>query len=543
MTHRKPPLIPFRVKLLLGVLAVSGAMLVLMSLLFRDWLRDLYTETITASMAAGAAGLAQGVDPEIVEAVRRAGAGSLSAAELDDVRARLLRHREALLAEFPADWKDDETTARPPDLLLVTPTVSGGAGAEGVGGAGAEQAVGRVLVSTGPAGASAAYAFHEAVKAEERWTRLTYDPAPVRNPRGAKVGGRAPLRLADGTSPGLLVVESDAQLVEDGVVLLTAAVRGVAVVVFAVAGLVAAFVAWSIGRPVRALDAGMARVAAGDYGVRLTPPRSRDEFEVLFERFNAMVAGLSERGRMRDALALASEVQRGLLPNSMPELAGYELAHVVIYCDETGGDSIDCFGVAAEEGAGKHAVFVGDISGHGIAAAMLMSWTRATMRARAEDLGDRPVELLEFINRRFVRDAPQGTFLTCFYAVLDTAAHTLAWASAGHEPALVVGRGGVRKLGATGVPLGAMDDPGFGVSDVVGLAPGDLLFVGTDGLCECRAPGGAFLGRERVERTLVALRDRPIGEIRDALLAMATEHRGTLAQADDLTFVLLRRRG
>ncbi len=559
--------IPFRIKLLLGVLAIGGVMLGFMTFLLHTAVRAGMVETLTSSMATAAAGMTPGLEAAAGDALARSAGGQPGPADLAQLRTWLNAMRTRMIREFPTDWLIDAGLVRQPDLLIV---MRDGAGQARVIAATQESLEGRSY-NVIPDAAS---------DGGDPWEHLSYDtaaidahtPGPPRTsgeaerapqPTGAampsRFGGRSPIRLGDGRAVGLLVVDADVRLISSvtenfkvGAAILFAFVLSV-LVVFAYV------LAWWFNRPVRMLDKGMARVAAGDFSVQIPSPNRRDEFDGVVERFNTMVRGLQDREKMRTALDLASEVQRHLLPARLPEIAGYELVHAVHYSEETGGDALDCFSLpralgreagprggdqqSSAEGLARWAISVGDVSGHGIAAAMLMSWIRGTLRARAEELGDRPDLLLDAINHHFFRDSPTGKFLTFFYGVLDPLAHELRWSSAGHEPAILIGRAGVRRLGSTGVPLGVLEQPGFKAGEPMTLAPGDLLYIGTDGVSECRAPSGELLGRKRLEDALVGLRGKPIAGIRDGLLELIAAHRSSAPQNDDLTFMLLRRKG
>ncbi|MDX2146029.1 MAG: SpoIIE family protein phosphatase [Planctomycetota bacterium] len=541
-------LLPFRLKLLLGILAVGGSLLLVASILLRNALKQSFTETLASSMASAAAGLAIGLSDSAVETVERAAraagwAGPPSTgsaappvapptpAELDRLRQELVDLRSRLVAEFPADWAVDEGKHRHPDLLIVLRETAD---------------AGRVMVSTKADSEGEEYRFHPQTSAVERWSRLTYDVGLVENERGAHVGGRSPIRGENAASTGLLVVEAESSLlstVSEPLNLIAGIVFTMLMLALLGLGLV---IAWWMNRPIGELDAAMSRVSSGDFAVRLSPRRKHDEFDALVERFNEMAAGLEAHRAVREELTLASQVQQHLLPAGLPSIEGYELCHAVQYCDQTGGDSIDCFALdcGRDRHATRWAVGVSDVSGHGIAAAMLTSWTRATMRAYADRCLDEPNRLLAEMNRLFLRDAPTGRFLTCFYGVLAPGEHRLSWASAGHEPGILISAssGDVRRLMSTGVPVGVLEETLYEIGAPVRFEPGDLLYIGTDGMCDARSMTGGLFGRERLERLLSSSRGEPLDAIRDRLLRAEAVHRGSEPARDDLSFVLVRRR-
>ncbi len=523
---RTPP-IPFRLKLLLGVLVIAGAIVLLMTVFLRDALRASVAETLATSMATAAAGVAISTPPQDIDRIAAA-ATDPDPDTIARLRRELSQHRDRFIALFPGEWSATDPETRQPDLLIVIPDADSG----------------RILVATDARMEGQEYRFDPALPASERWSRMSVDTDVMSMPRGDFLGGRAPLASsAGGPPPALLVIEMSRGAFSAIADPLDMVVRILFVGFMSLLLIAALLFAWWLYRPLGALEQGMARVAAGDLRVRLDRPRRLDEFDALVDRFNAMVDGLREREKMSDALGLASHVQRHLLPQDLPAVPGYELAHAVVYCDQTGGDALDCFPVDAEHRPTRFGLSVGDVSGHGIAAAMLMSWSRATLRAYAQALGDRPHELLDTMNRSFARDAPSGTFLTFFYGVLDPATHAMHWASAGHEPALhlCARTGAVRPLSSTGVPLGVVEDLPIALGEPIAFNAGDLLFIGTDGVRESRSPAGKLLGFDALAQILRAVMHKPLAEIREAIVRAAAEHRGGAPQNDDLTFLLLRR--
>jgi sigma-B regulation protein RsbU (phosphoserine phosphatase) len=160
-----------------------------------------------------------------------------------------------------------------------------------------------------------------------------------------------------------------------------------------------------------------ARVAEGSYN-SLPAPKGRDEVAHLVESFNAMMAKLEERDRLKQAMMLAREIQQALLPRQAPVVEGIDVAGTSIYCDETGGDYYDYLQVF-EPGPGRMAVAVGDVTGHGISAALLMTTARALLRSRAihhRDLG----QVVSDVNRLLAVDTSQaGNFMTLLLMLVD----------------------------------------------------------------------------------------------------------------------------
>ena len=197
--------------------------------------------------------------------------------------------------------------------------------------------------------------------------------------------------------------------------------------------LVAAALARRVSGPVQALIGFMGRVGDGDLDARADLGGSR-EFRRLSAALNRMIADLRDRLRLRHALNVAMEVQQRLLPRRPPRVRGLDIAGHSTYCDETGGDYYD-FLVLDEPSPHSVLVALGDVMGHGVAAALVMAGARAVLRDRAGSAGSL-AELMGRLNRMLAADHEGSRFMTMHLAVLDARAGTYRWASAGHDPAL-----------------------------------------------------------------------------------------------------------
>lgn len=193
-------------------------------------------------------------------------------------------------------------------------------------------------------------------------------------------------------------------------------------------------------------------------------------------------------------LEIAQAIQRRLLPATAPVLPGYAIAAASRPAQETGGDYYDFLRLPG----GAVGIAVGDASGHGVGAAIVIAETRAYLKAFAV-IEAEPGRLLTRVNRAVAEDLGDG-FVTLFVARLDPATATLTYSSAGHWPGYVLGSDGEvkSKLHSTGLPLGL--DPGaeFQTPPAVRLEPGDLVLLLTDGLMEAMSPEGELFGIDRV---------------------------------------------
>ncbi len=240
-------------------------------------------------------------------------------------------------------------------------------------------------------------------------------------------------------------------------------------------------------------------------------------------------------------LALADEIQRNLLPGSGVRSAWFDIAGTSLFCSETGGDYYDIL-MPEGEGDASLRVAVGDVTGHGVEAALLMTTARALLRGRLSRAGDF-ARVIGDVNQQLARDVrDSGRFVTLFLLSLDGAAGTLEWVRAGHEPAVwfdpVEDR--VVALRGPGIALGVDPEAVFETRRQEGLREGHILLLGTDGLWETRNEAGEPFGRSRI---LEAVRERK-GEGAEAILEGVMNRleafRGRRPPEDDITLVVVK---
>ncbi|GAB6052150.1 hypothetical protein JCM17960_09700 [Magnetospira thiophila] len=294
--------------------------------------------------------------------------------------------------------------------------------------------------------------------------------------------------------------------------------------------------------PVRALSRAAAQVAAGDFSVRARV-HSNDELGDLARAFNHMVPRLADHLRLQRDLGLAEQVQRNLLPKVAPVLPGLEIAGRSLYCDETGGDYYDFLG-PEELGPGRLAVSVGDVSGHGIPAALLMTTTRALLRAQAEEASG-PADLLGRVNRQLCKDASNGRFVTLFHLealTAEGAAPVLRWSSAGHGGAFLYNPrdDAFLDLEGKGVPLGVIPEATCRDQGPRVLDPGCLVVIGTDGIWENLNPQGEPFGLARLRELVRRHAELTATDLLERVLAETTHFRQGKPQKDDVTLVIIK---
>ena len=315
--------------------------------------------------------------------------------------------------------------------------------------------------------------------------------------------------------------------------------------VILVAGLlVVTLAAWlvsrSVTRPITDLSKAAVKLGEGDFEARVVPEGGR-ELQELGRVFNGMGPKLKDHTRLTSAMALAQEVHRSLLPAAWPALPGLDLAAESLSCEEVGGDSFDVI-------PGAHgqpqitAALVGDVSGHGLDAALLMATARAFLRIRASQPGS-PAEVVTDVNRFLALDTVgSGRFMTLFYLEADPQARELRWVRAGHDPAILYSpaKGRFEDLTGSGIPLGVLEDRIFTESARPWIAPGEALLIGSDGLWEARSPDGDMFGKERVRDILRSNAGSPARDILEALTAALREFKAGSPIEDDVTLLVIK---
>ncbi len=295
----------------------------------------------------------------------------------------------------------------------------------------------------------------------------------------------------------------------------------------------------TVTRPAADLARAARRLAKGDFSAR-AHPKGRDELAELGGIFNDMAPQLADRVRMRESLELAMEVQHRLLPKSPPRVPGLDIAALSIYCDETGGDYYDFFTFTGKK-AGRLGVVVGDVTGHGVGAALLMATARALLRPRAEE-GGTPGEVMAGVNRDLTLDTTgTGRFMTLFYLEIDQATRCLAWARAGHDPALLYdpSSGTFLELDGRGVPLGVVEDASYEDKNATGVPAGAMLVIGSDGIWETRSPGGEMFGKDRLRDIVRDKAEAGSKAVLEAVVQALDDYRGDCPQEDDVTLVVV----
>jgi sigma-B regulation protein RsbU (phosphoserine phosphatase) len=250
-------------------------------------------------------------------------------------------------------------------------------------------------------------------------------------------------------------------------------------------------------------------------------------------------AAQATRHRLEAELALATRIQRSFIPLATPDIPGYTIASRYEAAYQVGGDFFDVFRIRGR--SGLLAITVADVTGKGIAAALLMAFARPLLHA-AVDHARAPRDALERTNRILVEERRSSLFITALCAVVDLRRGILRFANAGHEPPLLVPADGgpITLLEGSGRLLGA-----FARLDAseqsIGLAPGDQVVFYTDGVTDTRAATGERFGDARLLEVVEASRDLAPVDLVEAICAATHRFQGNMPMADDVTIVALRR--
>lgn len=313
-----------------------------------------------------------------------------------------------------------------------------------------------------------------------------------------------------------------------------------AMIVAAIAGLIAVALALGAARtltnPILELHRAARKLATGDFSVRIKNDRN-DEIGELATDFNEMVPELEDRIKVKRDLDTAREIQQYLVGQAAPSIDGFDISGQTIYCDETGGDYQDFINL--DDGKGMTAV-IGDVTGHGVGAALLMAAARSSLRAHMRhqtDVG----KLMEAVNKDLSADSSGGRFMTLFFARVKPEERKFTWISAGHEVALLFNptKDTFTELDGDGIPLG-VDTTWHYTSSRATIPAGGLLVAYTDGVREAKNAAGERFGVERLKQSIRAAHARGSYAICEQVLADWRTHCGVVAPNDDVSLMVIK---
>ena len=283
-----------------------------------------------------------------------------------------------------------------------------------------------------------------------------------------------------------------------------------------------------------------ARIADGTLSAILPVKRS-DEIGEMVTSFNRMIVQLNERVQMKQALLLAGEVQKNLIPKQNPDILGIDIAGKSIYCDETGGDYFDYIPLECST-PGNLGVVIGDVAGHGISSALQMASVRAGLRHQSTICRD-PAEMVTMVNRQLCADVEEsGQFVNLFFLTIHVAKGTIEWVRAGHDPGILYDpeTQQFEDLKGSGIALGIDPDWQFEAYQKSGITKGQVIVLGTDGIWEATDSNGKMFGKDRLYNVIRQTAHLTCKDIVGAVLEAVQKFNKGQSVNDDITLVAIK---
>ena len=289
--------------------------------------------------------------------------------------------------------------------------------------------------------------------------------------------------------------------------------------------------------PFFSLVSAFERLSAGDFSTKLSF-KIRDERQMVADAFNSMTLELQDGIRMRQGLEVAKEVQHNFFPEIDQSISELDIGVEISYCEETGGDYVDVlYGTG-----GKVCIVVGDVTGHGVGAALLMATVRALIRGNYE-VNDNLSQVISYVNFKLTTDMrDSGRFVTLFILEIDPISQKMRWVRAGHDPAWLFRNAdsSIISLGGQGIALGVVNDLVYSENYRDRLESGDVILIGTDGIWETSGPDGTEFGKHNLERVLRENSERTAAEICNSVIDAVNRFRGTQHQEDDVSVAAIK---
>lgn len=243
-----------------------------------------------------------------------------------------------------------------------------------------------------------------------------------------------------------------------------------------------------------------------------------------------------QRIREKEEARMARNIQMNFLPKSNPDVQGYDIAGKSLPAMNVGGDYYDFIRLDDH----LLAIGLGDVSGNGLAASLVMANLQATIRSQALS-GSDPAHCLERANKLLYRSTDARTFVSLFYGILDTRNNSFVYANAGQDMPILFSEGNPpRLLSASGIALGLTEDATYN-AQIVSIRPGDFLIIYTDGIQETMNAENEEFGEERIRNLVLNNKSESASAIVDRLFDAVHEHAAQMAQQDDMTALVVRR--
>lgn len=292
------------------------------------------------------------------------------------------------------------------------------------------------------------------------------------------------------------------------------------------------------------------RIREGDLSHRINMP-AQDQLSSLGGAFDSMTASLQrllrelrEKTRLEHDIQIAREVQEQLFPSESPKVPGLDLYGICRPAQGVSGDYYDFLSL----GTDRVGIVLGDVSGKGVSAALIMAAIQSLMRTRlykdSED-GKPAAEHLstahyfDVLNQQMFENTPDEKYATCFYALYDSGTRRLVYTNAGHPPPILLRKDKIVRLDAGGTPLGLISPMSYQEVTLT-LEPGDMLIAFTDGFTESENSFGDQFGAGRLIKTVRRAHENPLPALVNEIYRSVEEWTGGGEQEDDMTLIVAR---
>ena len=266
----------------------------------------------------------------------------------------------------------------------------------------------------------------------------------------------------------------------------------------------------------------------------------KESFQYTYKGLPKHILRITERERMQKELEIARNVQMGLLPKKNPVLRGFDISGTCLPAKEVGGDYFDFVTL----GPNKLGIAIGDVSGKGVPAAIYMTLTKGILQSHADETIS-PRLVLNKVNKLLYRNIEKNSFVSMFYAVLDSEAKELTFARAGHNPGIIINQndGSSQELKTDGIALGLEEGSVFNRTlkeHSIHLKSGDTLVFYTDGFTEAMNQFKEEFGEERFIQLISENRHLHAQELIDTIVAQTRSFSRDVAQHDDMTMIVVK---
>lgn len=260
------------------------------------------------------------------------------------------------------------------------------------------------------------------------------------------------------------------------------------------------------------------------------------ELTMAYEELKAAQAQIIEKERLEKELQVASEIQTSILPQTLPELEGYDFGALMVPARAVGGDFYDVISLSTD----KVGIIIGDVADKGVPSAIFMSQTHALLYAMATRDAP-PDQVLQRVNQLLLKIGESSLFVTVLYGVLDRTTQQFTYARAGHELPIIVTPDGEAKTTPynQGQLMGVLEDPILD-EQTIPIPPGGILFLYTDGVIDARHANGDSFGMERLIEEVEQSHGGTAQEQCDHLWQSLSTFQSKDAQEDDVTLVVIK---